>query len=187
MTVKPPLGQSNIAGFTVRPAQSSDAAAIRQVARASWAAAYAGIIFPEVQDIFLTNAYSDQALARSIGGEVQDFWFRVVETTSDHPEIIGFAEVYRRPSIAPDAALTRIYLLPAWQKQGVGRVLFETVLEEIRALRPDLRPPRLWLSVATRNAQAIRFYERRGFRLEKDFEANLPGQTVPMREYVLEI
>ena len=65
--------------------------------------------------------------------------------------------------------------------------LAEEDLAEIRALRPGLRPPRLWLSVAAENKQAIWFYERRGFRFEKDFEASLPGQKVAMQEYVLEI
>jgi ribosomal protein S18 acetylase RimI-like enzyme len=119
----------------------------------------------------------------------QDNWFWVAEVipTGSTPEIIGYAQVYLRPSIAPDAELTRIYLLPSWQNKGIGKALLEAIIEELRALRPGLRPPRLWLSVAAENYPAIRFYERRGFQRKKDFEANLAGQTVPMQEYVLEI
>ena len=183
----PPTGQVNKTGYTVRPARPEDTAGIRRVAREAWAATYAGIIYPEVQDNFITHAYSEASLALSINGDGQDFWLRVAETTGDSPEIIGYTEVYRRPSIAPDVEMTRIYLLPSWQKKGVGKFLFEKVLAEIRALRPGLRPPRLWLSVAAENKQAIRFYEQRGFRFEKDFEGDLPGQKVALQEYVLEI
>ncbi len=182
-----PTAQPHTAGFIVRPARAEDTAAIKRVAREAWATAYAGIIYPEVQDNFINHAYSEASLALSINGDGQDFWLRVAEITGDSPEIIGFAEVYKRPNIAPDAELTRIYLLPAWQKKGIGKALFEKVLAEIRALRPGLRPPRLWLSVAAENKQAIRFYEQRGFRFEKDFEASLPGQKVALQEYVLEI
>lgn len=179
--------QLNSTRFVVRPARPEDIGGIQRVARESWADTYAGIVFPEVQDNFIINGYAAPRLAQSIGRAGIDFWFKVAETTGDQPEIIGFAEVYLRPSLTPDAELTRIYLLPSWQKKGVGKALLENEIEELRALRPGLRPPRLWLSVAAENKKAIRFYEQRGFQFEKDFEANLPGQILAMQEYVLEI
>ncbi|MBN9388985.1 MAG: GNAT family N-acetyltransferase [Chloroflexi bacterium] len=173
--------------YVVRPARPEDVAAIKRVARETWAATYDGLIFPEVQDNFVNEGYSPEELNYSISREGIDFWFRVAETTGDRPEIVGFAEIYKRPALAPDAELARIYLLPSWQKKGIGNALFENLLQTIRALRPGLRPPRLRLSVATENKQAIRFYEQRGFRFEKDFEANLPGQKLALQNYVLEI
>jgi ribosomal protein S18 acetylase RimI-like enzyme len=179
--------QLNNSQYVVRPARPDDIAAIQRVAREAWAATYAGIVYPEVQDNFINNGYAAPRLAQSISREGRDFWFKVAEITGDQPEIVGFAEVYLRPSLAPDAELTRIYLLPSWQKKGLGKALLESEIEELRALRPGLRPPRLWLSVAAENKKAIRFYEQRGFRFEKDFEATLPGQRLAMQEYVLEI
>ena len=173
--------------FRFRPARLEDAEAIQAVARETWEATYANIIRPEVRASFVDGGYSPQNLRQSISPERQDNWFWVAEAVSATPEIIGFAEVYLRPTIAPDAELTRIYLRPAWQNKGIGKALLEALIQELRALRPGLRPPRLWLSVAAENSPAIAFYERRGFQRKKDFEANLFGQIVPMQEFVLEI
>lgn len=179
--------QSNKANFRLRPARPEEAEAIQVVARETWEATYAGIVLPEVRVSFVETSYSPQALRRSISREGQDHWFWVAEEISPEPEIIGFAEVYLRPTIAPDAELTRIYVRPGWQKKGVGKALLEALIQELRALRPGLRPPRLWLSVAAENHQAIAFYELRGFQYKNDFEANLPGQKLAMQEFVLEI
>jgi ribosomal protein S18 acetylase RimI-like enzyme len=180
--------QSNMtARFRLRPARSSETGAIQAVARETWEATYSEIVLPEVRADFITNSYSAQNLRNSIDREGVDNWFWVAEEISSSPEIIGFAQVYLRPTIAPDAELTRIYVRPAWQKKGVGKALLEALIQELRALRPGLRPPRLWLSVAAENHQAIAFYERRGFQHKRNFEANLPGQKLAMQEFVLEI
>lgn len=175
--------------YRFRPARLEEAGQIQAVARETWEATYAEIIRPEVRASFIQGGYSPAALGDSISREGQNSWFWVVEAVSPgaNSEIIGFAQVYLRPTIAPDAELTRIYLRPAWQHKGIGKALLDTMIRELRALRPGLRPPRLWLSVAAENYPAIRFYERRGFRPEKAFVSDLFGQRVPMQEYVLEI
>jgi ribosomal protein S18 acetylase RimI-like enzyme len=187
MPVKRQPTQENKDSFRLRPARLAETGPVRAVARETWEATYAEILRPSVRATFITNSYSNEALRQSFSREGQANLFWVAEETGPNPRIIGFAEVYLRPSLAPDAELTRIYVLPAWQKKGVGKALLEALIQELRALRPGLRPPRLWLSVAAENHQAIAFYEQRGFQFNSDFEANLPGQTLAMQEYVLEI
>jgi ribosomal protein S18 acetylase RimI-like enzyme len=187
MPVKRQPAQENKDPFRLRPARLAETGPVRAVARETWEATYAEILRPSVRATFITNSYSNEALRQSFSREGQANLFWVAEETGPNPRIIGFAEVYLRPSLAPDAELTRIYVLPAWQKKGVGKALLEALIQELRALRPGLRPPRLWLSVAAENHQAIAFYEQRGFQFNSDFEANLPGQTLAMQEYVLEI
>ncbi len=179
--------QSHKAAFRLRTARSEEVGAIQAVARESWEATYSVIILPEIQASFIAEVYSPQSLNHSISREGQDHWFRVAEEISVNPAIIGFAEVHLRPAIAPDAELARIYVRPGYQKKGVGKALLEALIEELRALRPGLRPPRLRLSVAAENHQAIAFNEQRGFQYVNNFEANLPGQTLALQEFVLEI
>lgn len=164
----------------------SDSSAIRQVATATWDATYAQTVRSSNRARVISHSYSDNSLRRSLRRADRDSWFWVAEA-ADSAEIVGFAEVILRPGAPAEAELTRIYVLPEWQDQGIGKALVEVMLLTLRQLAPDLRPPRLWLSVEAHNERAKTFYERRGFRYFRDFYANLPGQMLEMQEYVLEI
>ncbi|HEX2914047.1 MAG TPA: GNAT family N-acetyltransferase [Chloroflexia bacterium] len=176
--------------FILRPARTSDIKAIREVARITWNITYAHSVSPSNRERVIASSYSDSSLRRSFSREGRDNWFWVAETPGnpDQPsQIVGFADIAVRPGAQPHAELTRIYVLPEWQRQGVGKALIDALLAELRALRPELRPPRLYLSVAAHNRQAIAFYEQRGFRHNRDFQASLPMQLLDMQEYVLDI
>ncbi len=169
--------------FIVRRPTVSDIAAIREVARCTWEATYSPDITPENQARVIANSYSDQEMRRSF----ERNWFWVVQENKAGGAVIGFAEVMQRQAGYSGAELTRIYVLPPWQSQHVGRALLAALLADLRSLRPDLRPPRLYLAVAAANARAIAFYERRGFQYIRDFQANLPGQLLDMQEYVIDV
>jgi GNAT superfamily N-acetyltransferase len=79
--------------------------------------------------------------------------------------VVGTAGLKRVDSPDPEAALPtvelrKMYLLPAYRGQGWGRVLFEWALAEARRL--GFR--RMTLETATVLREAIRLYERNGFR-----------------------
>ncbi len=174
--------------WVLRRARVSDARAIRDVAQRTWEATYAENVLPTNRQRVIASSYSDDSLRRSLKGAGRDNWFWVVE---ERPlgTVIGFAEVIlrERDRYPSDAELTRIYVLPEWQRHGLGQALVEVLLADLRKLRHDLRPPRLYLAVAADNGRAISFYEARGFRHNRAFQANLPGQILAMQEYVLEI
>lgn len=171
--------------FKLRRARPEDSAAIRQVATETWHTTYARTVHSSNRERVLSASYSDVALRRTLRRADRDSWFWVAEDEAG--QLIGFAEVILRPGSQPEAELTRIYVLPTAQAQGIGRALVETLVMTLRQLDLDLRPPRLWLSVEAHNARAIAFYKLRGFRLYRDFYANLPGQLLEMQEYVLDI
>lgn len=174
--------------FTVRQAKTADIKAIRAIAQETWEITYAHTVLATNRARVIATSYSDEALGRSLRSLGRDNWFWVAEDTSaDNTQVIGFVEVSLRTGVHPDAELTRIYVLPAWQHRGVGSALNAAMLTELRSLRPSLRPPRLLLAVAATNANAIAFYEARGFRYSRDFKANLPGQVLEMREYAIDV
>ncbi len=173
--------------YILRRARAADSAAIRAVAEVTWEATFAQSVREDNRARVIATSYSDEALRRAFRRIGRDNWFWVAESGQSHRAIIGFAEVSRRSSPYPDAELTRIYVLPGWQRQGIGQALLTTLLTELQALQPDLRPPRLFLAVAAHNQNAITFYEQRGFQHNRNFQANLPGQTLDMQEYVIEV
>lgn len=60
----------------------------------------------------------------------------------------------------PAGVLYDIVVDPAYRKQGVGRMLLDTTLEELKARGA----PRVVLSTAEKNASAQRLFDRAGFR-----------------------
>lgn len=172
--------------FTLRQPVPADSSAIRRVAEITWEATYSNTVLKSNRARVVANSYSDEALRRIFRRLGKSSWFWVAESRGDNPLVIGFAEATLREG-SPDAELTRIYVLPDWQRQGVGCALLEAILTDLHSLGPKLRPPRLYLAVAAQNEKAVAFYESRGFQYSRDFLANMPGQMLDMREYVMEL
>jgi ribosomal protein S18 acetylase RimI-like enzyme len=177
--------QPNTTQYIIRRAAEQDIAAIRIVARISWDVTYATTIAPETRAGFIKRSYSENSLKYSLGRADIDNWLWVVEQAD---EVIGFGEIVLRPGANPDAELTRIYFLPDWQRKGIGTALLREMLATVRALDFDLRPPRLWLTVQAENTAAIVFYQRRGFRFDRDYNLTLPDEKLlAVKEYVMEL
>lgn len=156
----------------IRKAQSGDIPAIQTVAELAWKEAYAGIIRPEVQETVLRQWYAADSLAARI--DEPGSLFYVAETAG---ELAGFAQII----LAPDgvARMTRIYVLPARQRAGIGTLLLESGLRELHAAGAT----RLQLDVEKGNEKGIRFYERHGFSRQGEREYDLFGQRIPLLAY----
>jgi GNAT superfamily N-acetyltransferase len=167
----------------VREGAAADIPAVEEVRRASWRAAYAGLI--EARHI-------ERATTRpSRLSQPESSRRTLVAVTQDHPVIVGYASfgpersvlpVYPHPAQASpatgdgglpaDAApLTEaglagetgevyaLYVSPDWWSTGTGRSLMAAAL----AALSQAGYPRAVLWVLAGNARARRFYERAGF------------------------
>jgi ribosomal protein S18 acetylase RimI-like enzyme len=162
----------------IRSASAADAAQIAAVMRASWRAAYEGMIEPDI---------IDRVTAPDGGARIrQSFrtrpWQKTIVAVAAQPEsprdaapgIVGYAffgpeqDVLDAPWPHPVskageqgrvAELYALYVHPAWWSTGTGRELMDRVLAAISAAGyPSVR---LW--VLRDNSRARRFYERAGF------------------------
>ena len=70
----------------------------------------------------------------------------------------------------------QLYVLPAWQRQGVGRALIE--------LAKRVRPEGLQLWTFASNQPARRFYERHGFVAAEETDGSLNEERAPDVRYV---
>jgi diamine N-acetyltransferase len=70
-----------------------------------------------------------------------------------------------------------LYVLPKFQRQGLGRTLIKKALETVNVP--------LWLTVWDKNKKAIDFYERLGFEEQEEIYFDLYGTKV--RNIVLEL
>jgi ribosomal protein S18 acetylase RimI-like enzyme len=156
----------------VRLAGAQDVVGIGNVARRTWKDMYTGIILPENQKRFLERWYTPAALERAIGQGNSWFYVAVVEG-----RVIGFAQFVIRESGRGE--LTRIYVLPEWQRQGVGsRLLGEGV-----AILSAHGAEEVFVHVEKDNGKGIAFYERKAFCRGREFSMEMPEQDLELVEY----
>lgn len=77
--------------------------------------------------------------------------------------------------------LTRIYVLPEWQRRGVGSHLLKAGLEALSTHGAE----QVFVHVEKGNAKGTRFYERRGFYQVRAFCLEFPEQNLEMLTYAL--
>jgi len=156
----------------IRRAEATDLAKVERVARATWPVAYAGVIPDEVQRRLLDSWYAPQSLNRALAAQGSSLF--VAESDGD---VVGFAEFVRR---SPESAeLTRIYVLPASQRGGIGTRLLDAGLAQCAAEGLT----RLTVSVERDNRLGRRFYEKSGFGEPREHSQQLQGYVLDLIEY----
>lgn len=140
--------------MTLRPATLSDIPLIRELAHRIWWSHYPGIITEEQIAYMLDLVYNEQALARQMTEEGQQFWLAEANGTA-----IGYLSVSRQGDGA--YFLHKIYLDTSHQGKGLGAQVFQMLLEQY----PDLTELRL--TVNRQNFRSVNFYFKMGFVIEK--------------------
>ncbi len=146
---RPPAGT-----ITVRPARPDDLPDLQEVARRTWRATYTGLIPNADIERFLERHYSLEALGRALERLGEGMLVAAVDD-----QVVGYATcgVNRENS----GELFAIYVLPEWQRRGVGRRLWQRAIKHLRSLGL----PEMVVWVLANNEPARRFYERQGATL----------------------
>ncbi len=142
----------------IRPARLDDADAIARVHVQAWRETYPGLI-PDSVLAGLSVPGRVHAWSEMIGaGEAAP----AVLVAERDGAVVGFASarMARDELLGTDAELTSIYLLDGYKRRGIGRLLFEHILEWLR--ERGCRSVGLW--VLETNAGARAFYAALGGR-----------------------
>jgi ribosomal protein S18 acetylase RimI-like enzyme len=159
-------------GYAIRPATPADAPGVASVARLTWDATYAQMIAAHNRRQFLERAYSSRAMQEAI--DSKRGWFYVA---TQRDKVIGFAQFLRR--FDKQAELVRIYVHPAHQRQGIGRVFLASGLLAIASAGIHM----CYVSVEVSNRSARAFYEHFGFREHREYGRFLGDQIIRLVEY----
>lgn len=156
MTARPRRRGRALGGIFVREAKAFDAPAVARVHVESSRAAHAGLLPAETLAAFTFGrrlATWAETLAAEGGGEF-------VYVAEEAGRVVGFASGGPGRAADPeyDGELYAVYVLPASQRRGAGRLLTLAVAE--RLAREGRRAMLLWVLEA--NAPARRFYESLG-------------------------
>lgn len=139
-----------MAVIAIRSAEARDIPAVRKLLVQTWHDTYDQLIGTE-KVIEITNSWhSIEALSRQL--TMPDTCFLIAELSG---AIVGhlFANA-RRP---PVLMISRLYVLPAHQRRGIGKQLLDEAIRHHRACDT------IRLEVEADNAKGLSFYRREGF------------------------
>lgn len=168
---------------TLRPATPADAQALAALGRRTFLDTFVrgfGIPYPpEDLALYLTEAFSEPAVAAQLTDEAQRWWAAEIDGV-----VAGFAQAGPCALPHPDARpghgeLKRLYVDRSAQGLGLGRSMLETALAW---LERDFGGP-LWIGVWSGNLKAQRLYAHYGFA--KAGEYDYPVGAWRDREFIL--
>lgn len=167
----------------IREAEVSDAYGIAKVHIDSWRTTYKGLI----SDKFLNDFSHDDRTVRwrkvINDYEIENRYIFVAEDSIEG--IIGFATCgiereMKDPSIGE---LYAVYILKEHQFKGVGRLLFNEVLNKLSDLKFNV----ITIWVLVENYQARKFYELMGGIAGKEQDIVISGDTLKEIEYEFKV
>ena len=148
--------------MTIRPATTADAAPLAEIAAVTMREAFGPPHNPaELVEEYIQSSITQATLETELADPRSAFF--VLELPDG--TLVGYAKLRRHkpPRQMTDrnaVEIQRIYLLQSQIGQGQGRMLMEYCLDWARGQGFSA----VWLGVWERNARAIAFYERLGFR-----------------------
>ncbi len=158
-----------------RKAEAGDWPVIRQIAYETWPDTFGHIINVDQLDYMLNLIYSEESIRNQISEKGHHF---ILANLGDDP--IGFVSYEIHFNSQSKLMIHKFYLLPDFQGVGIGTRALH-LLSEIAIENSDKL---LRLKVYYKNAKAIGFYERNGFRNAGSEETSI-GNNYSILDYVM--
>jgi ribosomal protein S18 acetylase RimI-like enzyme len=155
--------------MNIRRATLEDILGIQQVAHVSWHSAFEGIMRPDTRANILSEFYSEESLTHSL--QRRDSVFLVA---LERDKVVGFVQALPRPGNG-GYELARLFILPNYQRQGIGRQL----LQQVESL---LAGQTLWAMVEKNNQKAVAFCQAMGFCRQRELQLPVFGENLPFME-----
>lgn len=145
---------------------------VQKMACRIWPTAFKDILAHAQISYMLDWMYSVQALEEQFD---QGHQFLLVKRED---QCVGYA-AYEMISSIPETTLHKIYILPAAQGGGLGKMLISEIISRMKAHGKSI----LWLNVNRYNS-AVNFYKKLGFKIIKEVD-NPIGKGFFMNDYVM--
>jgi len=154
----------------IRIGTKADIPAIQAVARVAWEHTYQDIMRPETRSHFLDQFYNYEALAKALELQPGGIWVATVGA-----QVVGFIQVV--PMLDKSGLeVTRLYVLPGCQRQGMGRRLLAAVMMAY--------PQTKWWALVERDDHmAVAFYVKNLFSRRRDLVLNIMGEDLAFVEF----
>lgn len=161
----------------IRKAATDDIPAIRQMADVAFRDTYKDILSNEQMEYMMDWMYSESSLLLQMTQKGHIFF---IEEGKGYVSFRKEAGADEKTSVYH---IEKLYVLPQFQGQGLGRKLFGTVVKNVKSF--SFGPIRIELNVNREN-RAVSFYEHLG--MHKDREGDFPiGKGFYMNDYIMAI
>lgn len=164
--LKNPLAQTSvkekeILDVRIRRCNADDVDTLRQIASETYDQTFRPMNTAETVDMYLETAFKREILLEELSNPKCDFFFMNTDC-----RLTGYLKLNEAPaqSDVNDPAsleLERIYIKREFQGKGFGKILINYSMEIARKRLKRY----LWLGVWEKNANAIAFYGKMGFRV----------------------
>lgn len=110
---------------------------------------------------YIESAYADEKLAGELSNKNSFFFFAI-----DNERVIGYLklninEAQSEKLLSNSLEVERIYILPECKGKGTGKTLIQHAIAFALSKEKDS----IWLGVWEHNKNALRFYEKMGFKV----------------------
>ena len=167
-----------MSNFTIRPASIEDIPIIRGMAEVVFRETYAEILSPAQMEYMMDWMYSEDSLRRQIATPGKAF--HIAYCGNIPVGYVSFEADGKTEDGRKRFHLQKLYVLPGYQRSGLGRQMFEYVKGLLHGMNPD--GCRIELNV-NRDNRAVGFYEHIG--LTRDRQGDFPiGNGFYMNDYI---
>jgi diamine N-acetyltransferase len=182
--MEPPSADVEHPGLvTIRPGTPDDASVLAAFGAVTFRSTYAETVPTAALEAFIDTVFGDDLQAEELRDPAC-----AVAVAERAGRLLGYLllrDATPPPSVAGDRplAISRLYVAPDAQGEGVGTALLVHAVSGAQARGHDL----LWLTVWDRNPRAIAVYERWGFVDVGEVDFDLAGVTQTDRVFVLRL
>ena len=157
----------------LRKAKEQDIESIQDIADSTWYNTYADYLSAEQIEYMLGKMYNKGALLSQLQ---EGHLFLIAEY--DRRDV-GFAGFSISDHETRSYKLHKLYVLPEMHGQGLGKLLINEVINQIKALGGNY----VELNV-NRNNKAAEFYKSAGFEIKKSVDLDI-GEGYFMNDYIM--
>lgn len=162
----------------IRQAGLSDIALIRAMANVVFRKTYSDILSADQMEFMMDWMYSESSLSGQVASKGK--YFFIAEKGGIPAGYVSFETEGVTPSGLNMFHLQKLYVMPEFQGQGLGRAMLDFVKEKLRSICPG--GCRVELNV-NRNNNAVGFYEHYG--MKRDRQGDFPiGNGFFMNDYI---
>jgi ribosomal protein S18 acetylase RimI-like enzyme len=157
----------------IRKAQINDIKSIQKIAFDTWPSAYGDILEQAQIDYMLDLMYSEEVLEKQMN---ESQTFLIIKEEKLDLAFVSFETNYDNQ---PQTKIHKIYISPAAQGKGLGKIL----IEETERQAINKRNERILLNVNRQN-KARFFYEKIGFKIAYSEDIEI-GNGYLMNDFVM--
>lgn len=143
----------------LRAVTEADLPALQQLSRTTFSDTFGAVNTAANLAVYLERAYSLPQLARELAEPTSMFTFIYQDEQLAGYLKLNWGATQSEAQGADSLEIQRIYVLPAFKRQGLGRQLFQLA----RQTAEQLGKTAIWLGVWEHNDSARAFYQQMGF------------------------